>query len=188
MRNAGGAGRHTQQPVARLVGGRRRGRGRVVLSFAPGNGAAEGLGRLALAQAGAEIGIQKQRCQFGQHLHMQVVGLGGGGDEKQHLQRLAVGRIAGQRRIQRQCGQLQFFHRGALGVGNRQPIAHADAAQFQPGADIRRKDCRVRQDFGPIQQRHKLLHRALQGIRPLAQCDTIRPQVVGNAHRRSSVY
>lgn len=75
-----------------------------------------------------------------------------------------------------------------LAWGIASPLPTQTPPSSSRGADIRRKDCRVRQDFSPIQQRHKLLHRALQGIRPLAQCDTIRPQVVGNAHRRSSVY
>ena len=119
---------------------------------------------------------------------MQVVGLGGAAMRNSISNGWPSGVSVGQRWIQRQCGQLQFFHRGALGVGDRQSIAHADAAQFQPGADICRKDCRVRQDFGPIQQRHKLLHRALRESARWRSATQSGLQVVGNAHRRSSVY
>lgn len=88
VRDAGGAGRHGQQLIAGLGGTRRcvrRGRRRLlrVLLLPRGDGAAECLGGLTLPQAGAEIGVQKERRQLGQHLYVQVVGFGGGGDHHQ---------------------------------------------------------------------------------------------------------
>ena len=182
MRNAGGAGRYAQQAVARLVGGGGRFGGGVILRLALRNGTAERLRRFAAAQPGAEIGVQKEGGQLGQHLHVQVIGLGGGGNHHQHLQRLAVRCVAGQRRVQRQRSQLQLLHGGAFGVGNGQPIAHADAAQRQPGADIRHKHGCVCQIFGAVQQRNQLLDSTLQRVRTLAQCNTARLQIVGDAH------
>ena len=139
MGNAGGAGGHTQQAVARFIGGLGRRCCRVILRLALGHRATKGLRGRTLAQACAEICIEKQGGQFSQHLHMQVVGLSRGGDHHQHLQRLAVRCVAGQRRVQRQGRQPQPLDGGAFGMGNGKAVAHADTAQRQPGADIRSK-------------------------------------------------
>ena len=187
VRDAGGAGRHGQQLIAGLGGTRRcvrRGRRRLlrVLLLPRGDGAAECLGGLTLPQAGAEIGVQKERRQLGQHLYVQVVGFGGGGDHHQQVQRLAVRCVAGQRRVQRQRSQLQLPDGGAFGVRDGQAVAHTDAAQRQPGADVRRKHSGVSQIVSPVQQCNHLLHCTGERVCPLAQCDAVRPQVVGDAH------
>lgn len=187
VRDAGGAGRHGQQLIAGLGGARRcvrRGRRRLlrVLLLPRGDGAAECLGGLTLPQAGAEIGVQKERRQLGQHLYVQVVGFGGGGDHHQQVQRLAVRCVAGQRRVQRQRSQLQLPDGGAFGVRDGQAVAHTDAAQRQPGADVRRKHSGVSQIVSPVQQCNHLLHCTGERVCPLAQCDAVRPQVVGDAH------
>ena len=187
VRDAGGAGRHGQQLITGLGGTRRcvrRGRRRLlrVLLLPRGDGAAECLGGLALPQAGAEIGVQKERRQLGQHLYVQVVGFGGGGDHHQQVQRLAVRCVAGQRRVQRQRSQLQLPDGGAFGVRDGQAVAHTDAAQRQPGADVRRKHSGVSQIVSPVQQCNHLLHCTGERVCPLAQCDAVRPQVVGDAH------
>ena len=67
-------------------------------------------------------------------------------------------------------------------MGDGKAVAHADTAQRQPGADIRRKHGCVCQIFGAVQQRNQLLDRALQRVCPLVQCDTLRPQIIGDAH------
>ena len=180
--NAGGAGGHAQQAVARFIGSLGRRCCRVILRLALGHRAAKGLRGHTLAQACAEICIEKQGGQFSQHLHMQVVGLSRGGDHHQHLQRFAVRCVAGQRRVQRQGRQPQPLDGGAFGMGNGKAVAHADTAQRQPGADIRSKCGGIRQILGAVKQGDQLLDRTLQRVCPLVQCDTLRPQIIGDAH------
>lgn len=103
-------------------------------------------------------------------------------DHHQQVQRLAVRCVAGQRRVQRQRSQLQLPDGGAFGVRDGQAVAHTDAAQRQPGADVRRKHSGVSQIVSPVQQCNHLLHCTGERVCPLAQCDAVRPQVVGDAH------
>ena len=101
-----------------------------------GDQAAKSRWRGGIQHLPADFLIQQQGGQARQHLHMQVVGICRCSDQKQQPHRLAVRRIAGQRRIQRQCGQLGMGHPCAFGVGDGQPAAHADAAHFFTFQDI----------------------------------------------------
>ena len=67
-------------------------------------------------------------------------------------------------------------------MGDGKAVAHTDAAQRQPGADVRRKHSGVSQIVSPVQQCNHLLHCTGERVCPLAQCDAVRPQVVGDAH------
>ena len=55
-----------------------------------------------------------------------------------------------------------------------------DTAVF--AADVRRKHSGVSQIVSPVQQCNHLLHCTGERVCPLAQCDAVRPQVVGDAH------
>ena len=67
-------------------------------------------------------------------------------------------------------------------MGDGKAVAHADTAQRQPGADIRSKCGGIRQILGAVKQGDQPLDRTLQRVRPLVQCDTLRPQIIGDAH------
>ena len=103
--HAHGAGRNRQQPV--LGRGRRRLGGRALLCRrrsrfrVPGDQAAKSRWRGGIQHLPADFLIQQQGGQARQHLHMQVVGICRCSDQKQQPHRLAVRRIAGQRRVQR---------------------------------------------------------------------------------------
>ncbi len=151
VRNAGGESRHGQQLIAGLGARpalRQTGQTAAPVRPAPrGDGAAECLGSPLRRRA------QKSVSRRASPARPAPVRAGRwprrGGDHHQQVQRLAVRCVAGQRRVQRQRSQLQLPDGGAFGVGDRQSIAHADAAQFQPGADICRKHSGVSQIVSP---------------------------------------
>ena len=185
VRHAHGAGRDSQQPVlgrgGRGLGGRCF--GGLVGLLVPGDHFAKRLGRGGRQHLPAEFLVEQQRGQACQHLHMQVVGIRRCSDQKQKAHRLAVRRIAGQRRIQRQRGQLGVGHTRAFGVGDSQPAAHADAAHFFTFQGILFKLCGVGQAAAFLHQFHQLVDRRRQRVCLLAQRHAARPQVICDVHQ-----
>ena len=127
--NAGGAGGNRQNPVAFLFF--RPGRRGKTLGFFLIDGGEKFFRRFCLPEPGAQRFIHQQRHQPGEHFQVHI-SVFRGGNHKQDIRGLAIGRVVIHAARNGDGGKRRFFYRAALGMRNRNAVSHRCCAEGFP--------------------------------------------------------